>query len=128
MNIAIVGSRKFPGLISVWRYVQLLPDGCNVVSGGARGVDSVGENSAIARGWNPIIFHADWESFGKGAGYRRNIDIIKAADVVVAFWYNQSKGTQHSMDLALQRGKPLIVFVWEDGKIKKINYESSNTH
>jgi predicted Rossmann fold nucleotide-binding protein DprA/Smf involved in DNA uptake len=122
MKIAIVGSRKFSNLIAVWRYVAMLPPGTVIVSGGARGVDSVGENSAKEAGLpRPQIFEPDWNKYGKGAGYRRNHDIIKAADIVVAFWDAISSGTLHSINLAKQYEKRLIIYVYEDGKIIRLS-------
>jgi hypothetical protein len=47
-------------------------DVTEVVSGGARGVDNLGELWAKRRGINPSVFKADWTKFGKAAGAIRN--------------------------------------------------------
>jgi len=85
-----------------------------VVSGGAKGVDSFGER--WARGWNIPVkqFLADWDAYGKSAGYRRNEVMAEYADCLIAFWDGQSKGTKHMIDLALKHG--LIVFVFPNKK------------
>lgn len=110
MKIAIVGSRGYSDLSRVREYVKALPWGSVVVSGGARGVDSAAEQAAKEAGLEVLIFLPDWNKHGKKAGFLRNIDIVNAADKVVAFWDKVSRGTKHSMDLATKAGKTLEVF------------------
>jgi len=113
VKVAIVGSRSYPHPESVRQFVQQLaekyPDAI-VVSGGARGVDSIAEEEAERSGLDTLIFPADWETHGKRAGFLRNRDIVSAADLVVAFWDGSSKGTQHSFDLAAELGKAIYVY------------------
>ena len=108
-KIAIVGSRDFAELDKVRDYVNSLPLDCIIVSGGARGVDRVAEQTASVRGMQTIIFKPDWEKHGKAAGFIRNHDIIQAADSVVAFWDGTSKGTKNSIDLATKLNKPCTI-------------------
>lgn len=49
-RVAIVGSRDYPALGEVTAYVESLPAGTVVVSGGTRGVDQTAEKAARARG------------------------------------------------------------------------------
>lgn len=109
MHVAVIGSRDFPDMDRVREFVNSLEDGTVIVSGGARGVDRVAETAARARNLECVIFPADWETHGRGAGYIRNKQIIDAADRVVAFWDGVSKGTKHSMGVAESLGKPLEV-------------------
>lgn len=109
MKIAIVGSRDYPRLNEVAEYVQALPADTIVVSGGANGVDTIAELTALDCGMATEIFYPDWKRHGKSAGYIRNEQIVKAADKVVCFWHNQSRGTAHSIRLARQHGKELEV-------------------
>lgn len=108
-KVAIVGSRNFRPLDKVREYVRLLPSYTTIVSGGARGVDSAAEMEARVQGMEVIVFLPDWNKHGKKAGFLRNIDIVNAADRVVAFWDGESKGTQHSINLAKKAGKPVEV-------------------
>jgi len=71
-----------------------IPTDVTIVSGGARGADTLAENYAKMIGVNTIIFKADWKKYGRAAGMIRNKDIIAQADVVVAFWDGKSKGTK----------------------------------
>lgn len=76
-----------------------------VISGGARGVDTVAVDTAKALGIPTMVFPAEWDKHGKKAGYMRNELIVAAADMVVAFHDGTSKGTQHSIDIAKRMGK-----------------------
>jgi hypothetical protein len=75
-----------------------------VVSGGARGVDSLGEE--WAKIWNiPVVrFIPDWGKHGKRAGYLRNSDMANYADALIAIWDGKSRGTKHMIDLAKAKG------------------------
>lgn len=109
MNIAIVGSREYAKLDAVRQYVSKLPDDVVVISGGARGVDSVAEAAAKRRGLEVKIFPAFWGQYGKRAGFMRNKQIVAAADRVVAFWDGLSPGTLSTIQLATEAGKPVEV-------------------
>jgi predicted Rossmann fold nucleotide-binding protein DprA/Smf involved in DNA uptake len=110
MKIAIVGSRDYPNLQQVSQYVQTLPNYTVIVSGGARGVDRTAEQAARRCGLETDIYPADWNRYGKSAGYRRNAEIVAACDVVVAFWDGKSRGTSHTLDLARKAGKPITIY------------------
>ena len=109
MKVAIVGSRDYPDLNKVQYYVESLPWDTTVISGGARGVDTTAENAAVALRLGVEVHPADWDRLGKSAGYIRNEKMVDAADRVVAFWDGESKGTKHSIDLALRKRKNLEV-------------------
>ena len=82
-----------------------------LVSGGARGVDNWAEMCARGLGVKCRIFPADWDKYGKSAGYKRNKDIVKNADLILVFWDGKSKGTKHSIDLAVAEGKPINIYI-----------------
>lgn len=71
-----------------------------IVSGTAHGADILGEKYAQEKGYEIRRFPADWDSFGKSAGYIRNEQMAQNADALVAFWDGQSRGTKHMIDLA----------------------------
>lgn len=110
MKIAIVGSRSYPRLNEVAEYVRALPPDTVIVSGGARGVDTVAEMTALYRNMKVEIYYADWKTYGKSAGFIRNDQIVKAADKVVAFHFQNSAGTAHAIRLAQKYGKELEVY------------------
>ena len=43
---------------------------------------------------------ANWDTFGKRAGYIRNQEMANNADALVAFWDEESKGTRHMIEIA----------------------------
>ena len=45
-------------------------------------------------------FPADWDKYGKAAGYKRNGEMARNADALIAFWDGKSRGTKHMIDLA----------------------------
>lgn len=65
-----------------------------IISGGAKGVDTLAEQFAKEFNLKNEIFEADWERFGRSAGPRRNEEMVKVADGVIAFWDYKSKGTK----------------------------------
>lgn len=82
-------------------------EGVTVISGTARGADSLGEQYARERGLQVIRMPADWDRYGKAAGYRRNEEMAKTAGPgggLIAFWDGNSRGTKHMLDLAKQYG------------------------
>lgn len=110
MTIAIIGSRTFKHLDRVREYVNSLPEGTTIVSGGAQGVDIVAELAARKRKLAVQVFLPKWKEHGRAAGYRRNYTIVDAADKVVAFWDGVSRGTKHSIDYAKAQGKPVEIY------------------
>lgn len=105
LKVIIAGSRSFSDY-------RLLSDKCDkallrhkeiqIVSGTAKGADSLGERYANDRNYNVIRFPADWDKLGKSAGYIRNEQMAKYADCLIAFWDGKSKGTKHMIDLAIK--------------------------
>lgn len=110
MCIAIVGSRDYPDLKQVAEFVRSLPPGTVVVSGGAKGVDSAAATAAESCGLETDIHLPDYKRHGKSAPFVRNSRIVVTADQVVAFHYNKSSGTAHTIRLAKEAGKPVTVY------------------
>ncbi len=106
-RVAIIGSRGYPYPSDVEEFVNGLPPNAVVISGGARGVDTIAAQRARARGLEVVEYLAQWDKYGRGAGYRRNHQIVDDAALVVAFWDGRSKGTAHTMGLARDQGKLL---------------------
>jgi len=80
-----------------------------IVSGGARGADALGEQFAHEHFIQLKIFPAEWDKYGKSAGYRRNKQMAEYANACVVFWDGKSKGTEHMINLATEYGLPLLV-------------------
>lgn len=81
-----------------------------VITGGARGADATAHRAAQALGLETEVFYADWETYGKRAGIRRNVEMLdERPDLVLAFWDGTSPGTKHTIDTASARGIPVEV-------------------
>jgi hypothetical protein len=109
-RLAIVGSRKFAHFESVRAFVRRLKRTTTVVSGGAPGVDTIAADEAVKCRLSVDVFEADWDRFGRSAGYKRNAEMIATVDGLVAFWDGRSRGTQNAIFLARQRGIWLRVY------------------
>lgn len=75
-----------------------------IISGKARGADTLGEKYAKDKCLPTILFPANWDKYGKSAGYIRNSEMADYSDALIAFWDGKSKGTQHMIDLARTKG------------------------
>ena len=84
-----------------------------IISGKAKGADLLGEKFAKEYKVKLTLFPADWDKYGKSAGYRRNAEMAKYAvegkeqgviGVLIAFWDGKSKGTKSMIDLAKRYG------------------------
>ncbi len=109
--IGVVGSRGFDNYELLKRWLDSLvgEDGCGIVSGGARGADSLGERYADEHEFEKHIILPNWMKYGRSAGFKRNVEIVGRSDIIVAFWDTRSAGTKHSIDTATQMRKPVIV-------------------
>lgn len=93
-----------------------------IISGGAKGADTLAEKFAIENEI-PIKKHLpDWDLYGKRAGFIRNKLIIDDANIVMAFWNGKSKGTQHSINLAEEQNKLHIVYNYETNLLTDSNF------
>jgi hypothetical protein len=109
MRIAIVGSRSFTRLEEVRQFVREQERTTVIISGGARGVDSIAVDEAKRLHMPYEVYPADWNRYGRSAGFRRNQTIVDAAEEVVAFWDGESRGTKHTIACAKAAGKPVRI-------------------
>lgn len=97
-----------------------------IVSGGAKGADSLAEKYAKERGCEIKIFIANWDKYGKRAGYIRNEKMFKyiaqfPEHGCVAFWDGNSRGTMHDINIAKAMKVPIKIVKYQkmnEGKIK----------
>jgi predicted Rossmann fold nucleotide-binding protein DprA/Smf involved in DNA uptake len=109
MRVLIAGSRDYPRLDQVRKYVAEMPEDWTVIHGGARGVDRTAGDAAEARGLGIEEHPADWETYGRTAGFVRNAAMVGRADLVVVFWDGKSRGSWNTIERARQLGKPFVV-------------------
>ena len=80
-----------------------------IISGCARGADTLGLRYASENAFDVEKYPAEWDKYGKKAGYMRNVEMAENADALIAFWDGKSKGTKHMIDIATERNLPIRV-------------------
>lgn len=142
MKLIIAGSRTISGgtqLVDVVmrQFAELLPAAqmlpqykggvSEVISGGANGVDQIGEQWASLAAWNMSgrqkpalkIFPANWALYGKRAGHIRNKQMAEYADALLLIWDGQSMGSA-DMKCEMQKlGKPIYEVIFQVSNTKK---------
>jgi hypothetical protein len=106
MKIAIIGSRSISD-INLSEYIHEKPE-C-IISGGAKGIDTLAEKWAKENMIKTIIFKPEYDRYGKGAPLRRNHTIVENADLIYAFWDGESRGTKHTIDYAIDNQKDIKI-------------------
>jgi uncharacterized Rmd1/YagE family protein len=117
-RILIAGSRDFDDY-------NILENNCNhllknkfpnieVVSGGARGADTLAITYAENYLLDTRIFEPDWDLHGKSAGYRRNLEMAEYLLTgkeygCIVFWNGESKGSKHMIDICKRMNIPLRI-------------------
>ena len=82
MKIAIIGSRT----LIVNNLEKYLPkDVTEIVSGGAKGIDTCARQYALKNNIKLTEFLPEYNKYGKSAPLKRNLQIIDYADMVIAF-------------------------------------------
>lgn len=111
MKTIIAGSRwlKSEELIAVAVKASGF-DVSEVVSGGARGTDRLGELWARRHNIPVKTFSARWGQFGLAAGPRRNKEMADYADALIALWDGRSRGTKDMIDKAFAARLDIYVF------------------
>ncbi len=111
MKIAIIGSRG----LKVRNLEKYLPSNVSeIVSGGAKGIDSCAADFAKANHIKLTEFLPEYEKYGRSAPLKRNLQIIDYADLVLAFWDGSSRGTKFVIDNCKKKNKKVKVFVLKD--------------
>lgn len=116
MAIIIAGSREFNNYQLLENMCDLYTNDKNdvtVISGGARGADRLGEIYSTSKGFRLLRIEADWNEYGKSAGFRRNCDMAITAKnyieyVCIAFSVNKSKGTDHMINICKRYNIPCL--------------------
>lgn len=122
MRIIIAGSRDLGGdeyfeivsealldAIRIWEPTVVT----EIISGGARGIDTIAEGVAREYAIAFKEFPADWDRHGKRAGYLRNVQMAEAGDALLLVWDGRSKGSKMMKDIAERYRLPIHEVVVE---------------
>ena len=103
MKVAIIGSRS---ITAIDLDALVPPEATEILSGGARGVDALARAWAEAHGLPCREFLPDYRLYGRGAPLKRNADIVREADLVIAIWDGASRGTAFTISECSRTGTP----------------------
>jgi len=135
VRIIIAGSREFNNYTSLNTFmnkfikeliekfkdapVEIGMENIEIVSGGARGADRLGEEWARKHKLPYRVFVPNWKEYGKGAGHVRNAEMAKYASgksdgkeafgICVVFWDGKSRGSQSMISYAERNGLMTVV-------------------
>lgn len=124
MKVIVAGGRDFTNYALVEEAIKISGfEISQIVSGRAKGVDTLGEVWALANNIPVEAFPADWSQHGRAAGPIRNKQMAEYADALIAIWDGESKGTANMIQQA--RNKRLNVFIY---LVKDANVGKSTTH
>ena len=108
MKVAVIGSR---GLI-VNDLGKYLPENTTeIVSGGAKGIDTCARDYALSHDIKLTEFLPEYSRYGRGAPLKRNLLIIDYSDLVIAFWDGKSRGTKYVIDHCEKQGVKVQVHI-----------------
>jgi predicted Rossmann fold nucleotide-binding protein DprA/Smf involved in DNA uptake len=108
MKVIIAGSRDITdaGLV-LKAVIDSEFEITEVVSGAARGVDSIGEKIANIQGWKVTRFPANWKRYGKSAGPIRNKQMAEYSDMAIVVWDGKSSGSKNMIETMKKLDKPV---------------------
>lgn len=108
MKVAVIGSRG----LTVSDLGRYLPETTTeIVSGGAKGVDTSAREYALSHGIKLTDFLPEYTKYGRSAPLKRNIAIIEYSDIVLAFWDGKSRGTKFVIDNCRKLGVEVRVYI-----------------
>ena len=110
--VTIIGSRSITAL-NLSLYID--PNHCGtIITGGATGVDTIAENWAKANKLEYLVFKPNYNPCGKKAPLVRDEDMVKACDIVIAFWDGKSHGTAYTLKYCEEIGRKYICHLVND--------------
>lgn len=111
MKLLIAGSRCIEDL-NLSPYIP--KETSLIISGGAKGIDSLAEQYADKRGMSKTILKPRYDLYGRAAPLKRNEEMADMCDNALIFWNGKSKGTKHIIDYLNKIGKPAEVVTVDD--------------
>lgn len=115
MRLIVAGGRDF---VNTQAMITVLMDlvergkidpNPELVCGMARGADILAFRLWKSANMQIHVFPAEWDTYGKSAGFRRNKEMGEFADAAVCFWDGESKGTKHMIDTMQRLNKPVYI-------------------
>lgn len=114
-RVVIAGCRNYTNYDEAKTYIDFCLSNIRrennivIVSGGACGADAIGERYAEENGFAIEKYPADWKTYGRCAGPKRNKQMAEISDYVICFWDRKSPGTRSMIEYARKYKKPLKI-------------------
>ena len=114
-RVVVAGCRDYDNYDEAKAYIDICLSNIRktneiiIISGGAKGADSLGERYAEENGFKVEKYPADWVRYGRSAGPRRNRQMAEISDYVICFWDGESRGTRSMIESARNFGKPVKI-------------------
>ena len=102
MKLLVVGSRSIENF-DLSKYIS--KEVSLIISGGAKGVDTLAEKYADKHGISKLILRHNYNLYGKAAPLLRNKLMVEICDSVLIVWDGKSNGTKYTIDYAKKCGK-----------------------
>lgn len=124
LKLAIIGSRS--ATYKDYKTItDNIPKNCSeIISGGAKGVDSLAEKFATDNKLCLVKILPNYEKHGKSAALIRNDEIVKRVDFILCFWDGTSRGTQYVMKKCIELKKPFKLIYLNKNTPKQIKNNS----
>lgn len=122
MKLLICGSRNYPlHLDNLEWYIDAIYRNKidMIITGGARGPDSVAMEWATKNNIECMVFYPDWDKHGRAAGPVRNKEMAQIADEGLAFWDGSSPGTKNTIE-EMKKLKKIIRVVHENSLFNRV--------
>jgi hypothetical protein len=128
MVVLVAGSRNYYDyneFSDVMDYTHKKYNITEIVSGGARGADSLAERYAKENNIPIKVFKANWDMYGNAAGYIRNAEMhnyLKDFEdrMCICFWDGQSRGTAHNFKLSKNNNTKLVCYNFKLHKVVEV--------
>lgn len=108
MKVAIIGSRSLTN-VEISKYIP--ENVTEIISGGAKGIDTLAEEWADKNGIPKTIIKPEYEKYKRGAPLKRNEKIVESADIIIALWDGKSRGTKFTIDYAKKLNKEVKIYI-----------------
>ena len=106
MKILVCGGRDFNDYNAVKHVLDDLKPGC-IVSGMARGADTLAARWARNNNVRLLEYPADWKRYGRSAGFRRNRQMLDSEHPHLVVAFPGGRGTRHMVSYARSRNVPV---------------------
>lgn len=115
-RILVCGGRSYGDKERVYRILDTVVEAINsqgrardirLIHGAAKGADDLAAKWATHRGYDSIPYPADWDTYGKRAGYIRNKQMLDEGKPHAVIAFPGGNGTRMMVGLAKRYGIPV---------------------